>query len=72
MVPLRGPAKEASRRWAVSLSGSQESACACQQRKSLRSQQAVFRMAQFPMVRRELHRGPNQPDKVEPPGHANS
>ena len=71
MVPLRRPAKEASRRWAVSLSGSQESAGACQQ-KSMRSQQAVFRMAQLPVVRRELHRGPNQPDKVEPPGHANS
>lgn len=71
MVPLRGPAKETSRRWAVSLSRSQESVNACQQ-KSMRSQKAVFRMAQLQVPRRELHRGPNQPDKVELPGHANS
>lgn len=71
MVPLRGPAKETSRRWAVSLSRSQESASTCQQ-KSMRSKQAVFRMAQLTVARRELHRGPNQPDKVEWPGHANS
>lgn len=56
----------------MSLSGPQESASACQQRKSMMSQQAVFRMAQLPVARREPHRGPNQPDKVEPSDHANS
>lgn len=45
----------------MSLSGPQESASACQQRKNIRSQQAVLRMARLSMARRELRRGPNQP-----------